>query len=268
MIMDELNKPLEQLDLDFIKKKVKAVTFDLDGVIVPTGTFLRESFDGTELIIRTHKLSKEMIEMIKELKKYVWINFSSGRSLLYLQHMLEDILWDKVSLIAENGNFILIDGKVEQLSSYDQKYFQKITDIRNDLKKLKEEKPDSIYGFEPKHVIVSVHTARKMPEIEEIVKKHDKEKELYCLWTSEGYDIGHIKTNKKTALRFLSKKLKIKPEQMITTGNNLNDKEMLDFGIGVSVNPEQVSGKYAIPKKKGVLGGEILAKYLLKAMIR
>ena len=266
--MDELNKPLEQLDLDFIKKKVKAVTFDLDGVIVPTGTFLRESLDGTELTMKTHKLSKEMIEMIKELKKYFWINFSSGRSLLYLQHMLEDILWDKVSLIAENGNFILIDGKVEQLSLYDQKYFQKITDIRNDLKKLKEEKPDSVYGFEPKHVIISVHTARKMPEIEEIVKKHDKEKELYCLWTSEGYDIGHIKTNKKTALMFLSKKLKIKPEEMITTGNNLNDKEMLDFGIGVSVDPEQVSGKYAIPKKKGVLGGEILAKYLLKAMIR
>ena len=268
MIMDELNKPLEQLDLDFIKKKVKAVTFDLDGVIVPTGTFLRESVDGTELIMRTHKLSKEMIEMIKELKKYVWINFSSGRALLYLQHMLEDILWDKVSLIAENGNFILIDGKVEQLSLYDKSYFQKITDIRNDLKKLKEEKPDSVYGFEPKHVIVSVHTARKMPEIEEIVKKHDKEKELYCLWTSEGYDIGHMKTNKKTDLWFLSKKLKIKPEEMITTGNNLNDKEMLDFGIGVSVDPEQVSGKYAIPKKEGVLGGEILAKYLLKAMIR
>ncbi len=266
MIMDELNKSLEQLDLDFIKKKVKAVTFDLDGVIVPTGTFLRESLDGTELFMRTHKLSKEMIEMIKELKKYVWINFSSGRSLLYLQHMLEDILWDKVSLIAENGNFILIDGKVEQLSSYDQSYFQKITDIRNDLKKLKEEKPDSVYGFEPKHVIITVHTAKKMLEIEEIVKKHDKEKELYCLWTSEGYDIGHIKTNKKTALLFLSKKLKIKPEEMITTGNNLNDKEMLDFGIGVSVDPEQVSGKYAIPKKKGVLGGEILAKYLLKAM--
>jgi len=77
MIMDELNKPLEELDLDFIKKKVKAVTFDVDGVIVPTGTFLRESLDGTELIMRMHKLSKEMIEMIKELKSFskfsVWI---------------------------------------------------------------------------------------------------------------------------------------------------------------------------------------------------
>jgi len=265
MISNGINKPLEKLDLDFIRKNVKAVTFDLDGVIVPTGTFLRESVDGTELFMRTHKLSKEMIEMIKELKKYVWINFSSGRALLYLEHMLEDILWDKVSLIAENGNFILIDGKVEQISLYDQNYFQKIADIRNDLKKLKEEKPDSVYGFEPKHIIITVHTAEKMPEIEEIVKKHDKEKELYCLWTSEGYDIGHKKTNKLTALLYLAKKLKIKPEEMITTGNNLNDKEMLDFGIGVSVDPEQVSGKYAIPKKKGVLGGEILAKYLLKA---
>ena len=52
---------------------------------------------------------------------------------------------------------------------------------------------------------------------------------------------------------------------MITTGNYLNDKEMLDFGIGVSVNPEQVSGQYAIPQKKDVLGGEVLARYLLKA---
>jgi len=174
MISNGINKPLEKLDLDFIRKNVKAVTFDLDGVIVPTGTFLRESVDGTKLTMKTHKLSKEMIEMIKELKKYVWINFSSGRALLYLEHILEDILWDKVSLIAENGNFILIDGKVEQLSLYDQNYFQKITDIRNDLKKLKEEKPDSVYGFEPKHVIITVHTAKKMPGIEEIVKKHDK----------------------------------------------------------------------------------------------
>lgn len=265
--MDELNKPLEKLDPGFIRKNVKAVTFDVDGVIVPTGTFLRENVDGTELTVKTHKLSPEMIEMIKELKKYVWINFSSGRALLYLEHMLEDILWDKVSLMAENGNFILIDGKVEQLSLYNQSYFQKITDIRNDLKKLKEEKPDSIYGFEPKHVIITVHTAKKMPEIEEIVKKHDKERELYCLWTSEGYDIGHMKTNKQTALWFLSKRLKIKPEEMITTGNNINDKEMLDFGIGISVDPERVNGEYAIPKKKGRLGGEILAKYLLRAFV-
>ncbi|OGC82214.1 MAG: hypothetical protein A2V81_00545 [Candidatus Abawacabacteria bacterium RBG_16_42_10] len=266
--MDELNKPLEQLDPDFIKNTLKVVTFDVDGVIVPTGTFLRESSDGTELTIKTHKLSAEMIDMIKELKKYVWINFSSGRALLYLQSMLSDILWDRVSLTAENGNFILMDGKIEQLALYKQSYFQKITDIRNDLKKLKEKKPNSVYGFEPKHIILTVHTAEPMSEIKEVVKKHDKENELYCLWTGEGYDIGPIKTNKKTALLFLSERLKIKPEQMITTGNYLNDKEMLDFGVGISVDLEQVSGEYAIPKKKGQLGGEILAEYLLKVLAR
>lgn len=264
--MGEINKPLKKLEPDFIRGTVKAVTFDIDGVVVPSGTFLRENIDGTELTIKTHKLSAEMVKTIKKLKKYVWINFSSGRALLYLQNMLSDILWDKVSLTAENGNFILMNGKVVQIAEYDQKYFQKITDIRQDLKKLKEEKPNIVYGFEPKHVIVTIHTAKKIPEIEKIVKKHDQERELYCLWTSEGYDIGHMKTNKQTALWFLSKRLNIKPKEMITTGNNLNDKEMLDFGIGVSVNPEQVNGQYAIPKKENVLGGEILAKYLLRAM--
>ena len=262
MATNELNKPIEQLSLDLIKK-VKAITFDLDGVIIPAGTFLRQSVDGTEFIMRTHKLSKEMIEMIKELKKHFWINFSSGRSLLYLEYILEEILWDKVSLTAENGNFILMDGKIEQLSLYEQRYFQKLTDIRADLRKLKEEKPNEINGFEPKNFIITLHTANNIPEVKEIVKKHDKENNLYCIWTSEGYDIGHIKTNKKTALLYLIEKLKINPEEMITTGNNLNDKEILEIGLSVTVDPELVSGKYAIPKKEGQLGGEVLARYIL-----
>jgi len=264
--MNKQNKPLKELNPNFIKKNIKAITFDVDGVIVPTGTFLRASIDGNELTMKTHKLSREMIKTIKELKKYFWINISSGRSLLFLEHMFEDILWDKISLIAENGNFILINGQVKQLSLYDQNYFQKITNIRNDLKKLKVKKPQSIYGFEPKHLIITIHTAKKIPAIKAIVKKYDKENELYCLWSGEGYDIGHKKINKLTALKFLNKKLKIKPKQMISTGNHLNDKEMLNFGISVSVDPKQVSGAYAIPKKKGVLGGEILAKYILQAM--
>ncbi len=266
--MGTKNKALKKLTPECKKKNVKAITFDVDGVIVPTGTFLRESIDGTELTIKTHKLSAAMTSMLKELKKYVWLNFSSGRSLLYLQHMLEDVLWDNVSLMAENGNFILLDGKVEQLSLYGQGYFQKLTDIRNDIKKLKTKKPDTVHGFEPKHVIITVHTATQMLEIEEIVKQHDQDNELYCLWTSEGYDIGHVKTNKQTALKILSERLKIKPEEMITTGNNLNDKEMLDFGIGISVDPELVNGQYAIPKARDKLGGEILARYLLMAFER
>lgn len=261
-----VNKPLEQLDPAFIRSTIKAVTFDLDGVIIPKGTIVKESVDGTEVYIKTKKLSPEMIRMINELKNYFWLNFSSGKALLYLQHMLGEVLWEKVSLCAENGNFILMDGMIKQLVTYDMRYFQKITDIRNDLKKLKMAKPDIFFGFEPKHIIITVYASQKTEEIENIVKTHDKEHELYCLWTNEGYDIGHKNTSKRTALQYLIEKLGIEPKQMITTGNNLNDREMLEFGVGVTVDPERVSGDYAIPKIEGVLGGEVIARYLLKAM--
>lgn len=263
--MDILNKPLKEFKSSYIRQNIKAVSFDVDGVIIPTGTFLRENMAGTKLVIKTHKLSPRMVKMVKQLKKYVWINFSSGRALLYLQDMLGDILWDRVSLTAENGNFILMNGQVQQLFIPDENYFQKITNIREDLKKLKIKHLNNVFGFEPKHMIITVYTSKKMPEVEKIVRKHDKEEEFYCLWTNEGYDIGHKDTNKVNALHFLTKKLKIKLNQIITTGNNLNDKEMLKYGIGVTIDPERVSGKYAIPKKQGVLGGEILAAYLLKA---
>lgn len=263
--MAERNKPLEELDYGFIRENIKAVMFDVDGVVVPTGTFLRESIDGTELTIRTHKLSPEMVRIIQELKQYLWINFSSGRALLYLQIMLGDVLWDRVSLIAENGNFLLMEGEVRQLVTYDQGYFQKITDIREDLERLKEKNPEQVHGFEPKHIIVTVHTEGEMPEVREIMERHDKEGELYCLWTNEGYDIGYRKTNKATGVRFLCEKLGISPAEIITTGNQANDREMLELGVGVSVDPENVSGRYAIRKDEGRLGGRVLAEYLLRA---
>lgn len=260
-----INQPLKNLKADYIRRNIKAVTFDLDGVVIPSGTYLRENVLGTELLIKTHKLSPRLVKIIQELKKHLWINFSSGRSLLYMQNMLADVLWDKVSLTAENGNFMLLCGQVWQNFNYQADYFQKLNNIRQDLKKLKLKHPTDIFGFEPKQMILTLHTKKPMPAVARIVKKNDKTGELYCLWTSEGYDIGHQKTNKAKALEILARKLKIKPSQMITTGNNLNDKEMLKFGIGVSVNPQLVSGRYAIPPKAGQLGGETLASHLLKA---
>lgn len=265
MIMD-VNKPLKFLDPQFVRQTVKAITFDLDGVIIPKGTRVEESVDGTQLHIKTNNLSQEMIQMIGRLKKYYWINFSSGKALLYLQHMLSDILWDKVSLCAENGNFILYQGVVKQLVTYDMSYHQKISNIRNDLKKLKIAQPDAFFGFEPKHLIITVYCPQRVNTIESIVKHHDPEGELYCLWTNEGYDIGHKNTSKQTALEFLVKELKIKPSQMLTTGNNLNDLEMLKFGTGVTVDPDRVEASYAVPKQEGVLGGEVLARYLLEIL--
>lgn len=264
--MAEKNKPLEKLDPQFIKKNIKAITFDVDGVIVPTGTFLRQSDDWSKLTIETHTLDNEMVEILNELKKDFQLIFSSGRSILHLETMLNEILWNNVCFIGENGNFVFADGKMSQLSTYDEEYFQKLVNIKKDLRKFKKENPKKVHGFEPKHVIITLHTSQKMPKVKEIVKENDPEDSLYCLWTSEGYDIGHKKTNKKTAFKFICEQLSISPDQIITSGNHLNDREMLNFGTGVSVNPDQVEGEYAIPKKKGRLGGKVLAKYILEAV--
>lgn len=263
--MPQYNRPLTALNQTFIRKYIKAVTFDIDGVVVPVGTKIIEDGSGTHLSIRTHRMSARMVNMIHTLKRHVWINFSSGRSLLYLQHFLGDVLWDKVSLCGENGNFVFMNGAVKQLVSYPKGYFQKLSDIRKDLQKLKVQKPKLIVGFEPKHVILTVFTRGEVPLIAKTVKRHDREGELYCLWSGEGYDIGYKKTSKATALKYICENLGIKSKEMVTTGNNLNDREMLSFGIGVSVDPERVRGAYAIPKKRGMLGGEVLAEYLLNA---
>lgn len=263
MLEKNKNRPLGELDGDFVRKTIKAAAFDIDGVVVKAGTVLEQSLDGSELTIKTNKLSSEMAEMLNELKEYIRIIFVSGRSVLHLESIVEDILWSNISLIGENGNFLLTDGRFEQLAFYDEDYFQKLVDIREDFEALKKKRPDVIHGFEPKHMIITLHTSEKVPEVEKIVKKHDKEGELYCLWTSEGYDIGHVKTNKRTALEILSDRVGLTPGEIITTGNNLNDREMLEFGVGISVNPDLVEGEYAVPPKPGILGGEVIARHLL-----
>mgnify|MGYP001590134963 FL=1 len=239
------------------------VTFDLDGVTIPVGTYINEDITGTEIEIKTHKLSSKMVWLVKELKNYIHINFSSGRALLYLQNILGDILWDKASIQGENGNFTLIEGQIIQSAIYAKEYLQKLTDIKEDLKKLKSEHPDIIKGFEPKHMILSLHTARPEEEVCRIVEKRDPEEELYCQWTSEGYDIGKKGVNKRSGLEFLTSRLGFDPRRTIAIGNNVNDKEMVEFGVGVTTNPEIIEGIFFIEGKNGKLQGEILAEYLL-----
>jgi hydroxymethylpyrimidine pyrophosphatase-like HAD family hydrolase len=103
-----------------------------------------------------------------------------------------------------------------------------------------------------------------MEEIPNLVKQVDKEKELYCLWTNEGYDIGNKSMTKGLGIVNLAKYFKIDPKQIITTGNNYNDAEMIKFGKGITVEPNRVQAEYFIDHKQGELGGELLAEFLLK----
>ncbi len=70
--------------------------------------------------------------------------------------------------------------------------------------------------------------------------------------------------NKGHAIGELAKYLGILDKQIMTTGNYRNDAEMLRAGLGVTVTPDLVQGDYFIAPQEGVLGGEVLADFLVK----
>ncbi len=47
---------------------LKIITFDIDGVVIPVGTELKENDDGTELFMKSKQLSREFIENLKNLR--------------------------------------------------------------------------------------------------------------------------------------------------------------------------------------------------------
>ena len=240
--------------------KIKIVVFDIDGVIIPVGTELRENHDGTELFMKSKQLSREFIENLKKLKKYLKIGFSSGRNILYLKSLTNEIFDEQVILQAENGNITFLENKIVH-PVYPDEYFGKLRDIKEKIKEMMAGDA-RIRGFEPKLFILTVH-CDEMEEIPKLVKEMGEDS-LYCLWTNEGYDIGSKKMSKGVAIKDLAKRFGIEPKQIITTGNNYNDAEMLKVGKGVSVLPERVEGEYFIEYKDNELGGELLTKFLLE----
>jgi HAD superfamily hydrolase (TIGR01484 family) len=238
---------------------IKVVTFDIDGVIIPVGTELRENQDGTELYMKSKQLSPEFIGNLKKLKKYLKLNFSSGRNILYLKSLVNEIFDNQVILQAENGNITWLNNKIIH-PSYPDEYFYQLRDIKEEMKKMMAN-DKRIRGFEPKMFILTVH-CDQMEEIPNLVKRMAGDS-LYCLWTNEGYDIGSKEMSKGKAIANLAKELGIEPKQIMTTGNNYNDEEMLQIGKGVSVNPERVKGEYFIDHQSEELGGEILVDFLL-----
>jgi len=240
---------------------VKAITFDIDGVIIETGTQLRESADGTELYMKSKQLSRQFLENLKELKKYLKINFSSGRNLLYLKSLVNEIFDQSVFLQAENGNLSWFEGKITH-PHYSAEYFEKLKLVRERIKGMMVQGDERIRGFEPKMFILTTH-CEQMDEIPNLVQAIDPEGELYCLWTNEGYDIGSKTMSKGQGIEKLAQHLNIPPKEIMTTGNNYNDAQMLQVGTGVTVDPERVEADYFIEHQPDQLGGELLTEFLL-----
>lgn len=231
-------KPLEEMTIKDISK-VKMVVFDVDGVIVPRGTKIKQK--GNTTTLETKIIAKKQIEQIKELHNMGFlINISSGRGLYMLQEMFREIL-PFVSLTYENGSATWYRGQIYQhINSFE--YFQNIYPI------LKEKalKNKLVKGFEPKEFIITIHCEKRVKEIEEIVKK---DKNLTTVWNGEAYDILiDKKQTKALGIKNLMKIFNIKKENIMIMGDNYNDQEMLnEGGLPVSADKSRVNGKFYVP---------------------
>ncbi|TSC55912.1 MAG: HAD-superfamily hydrolase, subfamily IIB [Parcubacteria group bacterium Greene0714_21] len=248
-----LNKAIPEEQL----RSLKLLVLDSDGVSVPRGTEITEQESETlyEAHIKTFRITDEFAKLLNQLKKKILVCISSGRNLVYLQSMYEKILGGGTILQAENGNLSLIDGTIAQHFFYDEKYFQTLSAMKQDILKL------PIKGIEPKQFILSCHASSELKEVYEIVKLRDKNNELKVLWNGEAFDIQKKEVSKGAGLERLMEHLNITREQTIAMGDRVNDKELLKTaGIGVSADKEALPAEYWTEGEG--MPGEILARYL------
>lgn len=248
-------KPLSQMEKSDLSK-IKMVVFDVDGVLVPRGTKIKQV--GNTTTLNTKVIAQKQIEQIRKLnKKGFLINISSGRGLYMLQEMFREIL-PFVSLTYENGSATWYQGKIYQhINSFE--YFQKIFPV---LKKVSIGNPD-VKGFEPKEFIITIHCKNRIKKIEEIVKK---DKKLITVWNGEAYDIL-IKGEQTKALgiKSIAKIFKLKKENIMAIGDNYNDQEMLnESGMPISADKSRVNGTFYIPLEGKFLPADNLMQKILE----
>ncbi len=247
-------KPLSQMTKNDLKK-IKMIVFDVDGVLVPRGTKIKQK--GNTTTLETKVIAEKQIEQIKKLNDNGYlINISSGRGLYMLQEMFRGIL-PFVSLTYENGSATWYQGKIYQhINSF--KYFQ---DIFPKLKKVALGHKN-FKGFEPKEFIITIHCNGRIKEIENVIKK---DKNLTTVWNGEAYDVL-IKGEQTKALgiRHLAKIFKIKKENIMAIGDNYNDQEMLkESGTAISADKSRVNGDFYIPLEGKFLPADNLMQKIL-----
>lgn len=234
-------------------KDIKLIALDVDGVLVPRGTNIKQV--GNVTTLETKKIADKQIRQIHELhKRGFLINISSGRSLFMLQDMFRGVL-PFVSLTFENGSATWYKGKVIQHFNS----FKYLGDIFPLLLKVKHE---NIKGFEPKEFIITIHATDRVLEIEEILEKFNN---LYCMWNGEAYDIGVKKLQTKgIGLQRIIRLFKLQKKNVLAIGDNYNDVELLSkAGIAVSADKERVTGKFFVPLEGEFLPADHLMAHIL-----
>ncbi|MBI2465417.1 HAD family phosphatase [Candidatus Shapirobacteria bacterium] len=252
-----LNLPIEQLTSEYLAN-IKVICFDGDGVTKQKGTeFL---FENGQLVLESYPPRIDFLEKLNKLKKRFHITISSGRSMSYLMNAYGERV---DSLQAEIGMY-LYNGKL--LTSN----FQLTTEQKNKIEKIRQElgrlSDVNIRGFEPKEYLITLHTIKAIPEVDEIVKRNDLEGELYCWWNEEAYDIGLKTINKATGLQKLVERLGLKMENVMTVGNGINDENMTAVAaVDVSTDAKHLSADFIAVGEDG--GGEVVVDKLLSLVL-
>src|SRR3989344_5728594 len=247
-------KPLSEISKADLSD-IKMIVFDVDGVIVPRGTKIKQV--GNTTTLETKVIAEKQIQQITELNKAGFlINISSGRGLYMLQEMFRDIL-PFVSLTYENGSATWYQGKVYQ-------HVNSFKELYNILPKLKKvaAQDKNVKGFEPKEFIITLHCKKQIKEVEEIVKR---EKGLTTVWNGEAYDIQMDKTQTKAVgLRHAIKIFKLKKKNTMALGDNYNDHELLEeSGLAISAAKTRVKGNFFVPLRGEFLPADILMQKIL-----
>jgi HAD superfamily hydrolase (TIGR01484 family) len=244
---------IRQMNREAIKD-IKMIVFDVDGVLVPRGTNIKQ--EGNVTTLETKQVADKQIGQIGELyRRGYLINISSGRSLFMLQDMFRPIL-PYISLTFENGTATWYKGRVHQ-------HFNSFRYLKDVFPKLSKVRHDNIKGFEPKEFIITLHATDRIPEVEEIMEGFRR---LYCIWNGEAYDIGVKELQTKgVGLQRVIKHFKLEKKNVMAIGDNYNDVELLNEAeIPVTADKERVSGRYFVPLEGEFLPADILMTQIMK----
>jgi HAD superfamily hydrolase (TIGR01484 family) len=247
-------KPLNELSKKDLAK-IKMIVFDVDGVLVPRGTKIKQV--GNTTTLNTKVIASKQIEQIKKLyEKGFLINISSGRGLYMLQEMFREIL-PFVSLTYECGSATWYKGKIYQHINS----FEALKNIFPELKKVAMENKN-FKGFEPKEFIITVHCKKQIKEVEEVVSK---DKNLCTVWNGEAYDVLIKKTQTKAlGLKSARKLFKLTKDSVMAIGDNYNDQELLEeSGLPISADKTRVKGDFYVPLHSEKLPADLLMEKIL-----
>lgn len=245
--------------------KVKLVVFDVDGVVIPFGAGVID--DGTQIIYKMKYPTEEFVEMVKELLKYTNVAISSGRNMLVLKTMFNELLAHEVNghkfmIQAESGGRISC-GCDEISSTSDPSLMRQLSEIKARLKKIRH---PAITGFEPKESVITMYSSERVPEVEKLLEEYPHR----IFFTGETYEVTQQGVDKGSGIDIMKEIISNgygDDFDVVAIGDRPNDFPMLEKAdISVSADPDHVKdAQYYIDtvEKSSRLPGEVLAEKLL-----